>query len=84
MTSYAKFWNSEELNETYIFEKPTTRAIKTIFIDFGQVFQKLWLYKCSLTTFWHRLLPNMVIPRDAGQTFATSMFKILFSIKRRT
>ena len=43
------------------------RAIqKTIFIDFEQVFQTLWLYKCSLATFGHKLLPNMVIPRDAG------------------
>ena len=25
----------------------------TIFIDFGQVFQKLWQYNWNLTTFWH-------------------------------
>ena len=44
-----------------------TRAIQTtIFIYFGKVFQKLWLYKYSLTIFWHMLLPNMVTPRDAG------------------
>ena len=44
------------------------RAIQTeqIFIDFEQVFQKLWLYKCSLATSWHKLLRIMVIPRDAG------------------
>ena len=44
------------------------RAIqkKKNFTDFEQVFQTLWLYKCSLATFWHKLLPNMVIPRDAG------------------
>ena len=32
----------------------------------GQVFQKLWQYKCNLTTFWHGLLPNMAMSRDSG------------------
>ena len=38
----------------------------TIFIHFGQVFQKVWQYKCILTTFWHGLLPNMAMSRDSG------------------
>ena len=53
----------------------------TIFIYFGQVFQKLWQYKCSLTNFWHGLLPNMAISRDSGSKFVIFIFKILLSIK---
>ena len=61
-----------------------TRAIQnTIFIYFGQVFQKLWQNKCNLTTFWHGLLPNMAMPRDSGRKFVISIFKILFSINVR-
>ena len=45
-----------------------TRAIQKIqfFIHFGEVFQKLWQYKCNLTMFWHGLLPNMDISHDLG------------------
>ena len=44
-----------------------TRAIQnTIFIYFAQVFQKLWLDKGNLTTFWHVLLPYLTISRDSG------------------
>ena len=46
----------------HIFEKLMTRAVqKYNFIGYGQVFQKLWQYRCNLTTFWHGFLPNMVI-----------------------
>ena len=52
MTSQVKFRTSEESNEMYIFGKHMTRAVqKYNFILFGQVFQKLWQYKCNLTTF---------------------------------
>ena len=52
MTSQVKFRTSEESNESYIFGKHMTRAIqKYIFIYFGEVFQKLWQYKCYLSTF---------------------------------
>ena len=57
----------QESNETYIFGKHMTRAIqKYNFIYFGQVFQKLWQYKCNLTTFWCGFLPNMAISHDSG------------------
>ena len=35
------------------------------FFYFGQVFQKLWQYKYTLTTFWHVLFSTMVISRDS-------------------
>ena len=58
---------TQESNEIYIFGKHMTRAIqKYNFIYFGQVFQKLWQYKCNLTTFRHGLLPNMAMSRDSG------------------
>ena len=37
-----------------------------VFIDFGQVFQKLWQYKWNLATCWHRFLQNMVISGGPG------------------
>ena len=37
----------ENINETQELSK------NTIFIYFGLVFQRLWQYKCNLTTFWH-------------------------------
>ena len=44
-----------------------TRAIIKINLNFfGQVFQKLWQYKCNVATFWHELIPNIVISRDSG------------------
>ena len=53
--------------ECYIFGKHMTKAIqKHNFFHFGQVFQKLWQYKCNLITFWHGLSPNMAISRDSG------------------
>ena len=67
MTSSGQFWTSEESIEIYIFGEHMTRAIQnTIFVHFGLVFQKLWLYKCNLTTFWHGLLPNMAMSCDSG------------------
>ena len=49
---HLRFRTSEESNGTYIFGKHITRAIQnTVFIDFGQVFEKLLQYKCNLTTF---------------------------------
>ena len=52
MTSQVKFRTAKGSNEVYIFGKDMTRAIqKYNFIYFGKVFQKLWQYKCNLTTF---------------------------------
>ena len=34
-------------------------SCEIIFTDFGQVLQKLWQYKCNLTTFW--LFSNYMI-----------------------
>ena len=59
----------------------TKLSKNTIFIYFGQVFQKLWQYKCNLTTFWHGLLLNMAISRDSVWKFVISIFRILLSIK---
>ena len=52
----------------FIFLESTRQELSknTIFIYFGQVFQKLWQYKCNLTTFWHGLLPNMAMSPDSG------------------
>ena len=51
MTSQPRFWTSEESSETYIFRRLTIKAIlKYNLYWFGQVFQKLWQYKWSLTT----------------------------------
>ena len=58
-----------------------TRAIQdTIFIYFGQVIQKLSQYECNLTTFWHWLLPNMVIPLDSGLNLSFLCLKSYFPL----
>ena len=51
-----------------IFLESTWQKISknTIFIYFGQVFQKLWQYKCNLAILWHGLLPNMATSRGSG------------------
>ena len=53
----------------------------TIFIGFGQTFQKLCQYKSNSTTFWHRLLLNMVISRDSGRQLVLLVFAVLSAIK---
>ena len=47
MTCQVKFRTSEESSQAHIFRKLTIRKLSeyTIFIDFEQVFQKLWQYK---------------------------------------
>ena len=52
----------------FIFLEGTRQELSnnTIFIYFGQVFQKLWQYECNLTTFWHGLLPNMAMSSGLG------------------
>ena len=55
----------KESCETYFFRRLITRAIQKYLKKIEQIFHKLWQYKSNLTTFWHGLLPNMVISCDS-------------------
>ena len=73
------FWTSQESSETYIFRKLINELSEnTNFIDFGQVFHKLWKYKWNLTTFG--MTPHQIWSYHVtqGKTLSFYIQKLIF------